>query len=134
MGNKDRCADSTGLYAANIVPDVNGDYETINPWLAVLMYEDWYTDIIRENWSELYNSGALTDVCDMIKSDTEEYSEAFKRNYKRWNNIIKNDSFVAELSMKAKKCRTHSDASEYLYDWLTKRVEYLNEHGHNTNK
>ena len=134
MGNKDRCADSTGLYAANIVPDVNGDYETINPWLAVLMYEDWYTDIIRENWSELYNSGALTDVCDMIKSDTEEYSEAFKRNYKRWNNIIKNDSFVAELSKRAKKCRTHSDASEYLYDWLTKRVEYLNEHWHNTNK
>lgn len=131
MGNKDRCADSTGLYAANIVPDVNGDYETINPWLAVLMYEDWYTDIIRENWSELYDSGALTEVCDMIKSDTEEYSEAFTRNYKRWNNIIKNDSFVAELSKRAKKCRTHSDASEYLYDWLTKRIEYLNEHWHN---
>lgn len=131
MGNKDRCADSKGLYAANIVPDVNGNYETINPWLAVLMYEDWYTDIIRENWTEVYDSGALTDICNMIKSDTEEYSEAFTRNYKRWNNIIKNDSFVAELSKKAKKCRTHSEASEYLYDWLTKRIEYLNEHWHN---
>ena len=131
MGNKDRCADSKGLYAANIVPDVNGNYETINPWLAVRMYEDWYTDIIRENWTEVYDSGALTDICNMIKSDTEEYSEAFTRNYKRWNNIIKNDSFVAELSKKAKKCRTHSEASEYLYDWLTKRIEYLNEHWHN---
>ncbi len=131
MGNKDRCADSTGLYAANIVPDVNGEYETINPWLAVLMYEEWFTDIIRENWSKLYDSGALTEICNMIKSDTEEYSEAFTRNYKRWNNIIKNDSFVAELSKRAKKCRTHSDASEYLYDWLTKRIEYLNEHWHN---
>ena len=85
MGNKDRCADSTGLYAANIVPDVNGDYETINPWLAVLMYEEWFTDIIRENWTEAYNSGIFTSACDMIKADTAEYTAAFNRNYTRWN-------------------------------------------------
>ncbi len=102
MGNKDRCADSTGLYAANIVPDVNGEYETINPWLAVLMYEEWFTDIIRENWTEAYNSGIFTNACDMIKADTAEYTAAFNRNYTRWNNILKNDAFKMELSKKAK--------------------------------
>ena len=128
MGNKDRCADSTGLYAANIVPDVNGEYETINPWLAVLMYEEWFTDIIRENWTEAYNSGLFTGACDMIKADTAEYTAAFNRNYTRWNNIVENDIFEAELSENSRKCRTHSDASEYLYNWLTKRIDYLNEY------
>ncbi len=132
MGNKDRCADSTGLYAANIVPDVNGDYETINPWLAVLMYEEWFTDIIRENWTEAYNSGIFTSACDMIKADTVEYTAAFNRNYTRWNNILKNDAFKMELSKKAKKCRSHSDCSEYLCDWLTKRIDYLNGYWNST--
>ena len=131
MGNKDRCADSTGLYAANIVPDVNGEYETINPWLAVLMYEDWFTDIIRKNWTEAYNSGIFTSACDMIKADTAEYTAAFNRNYTRWNNILKNDAFKMELSKKAKKCRSHSDCSEYLCDWLTKRIDYLNGYWNN---
>lgn len=131
MGNKDRCADSTGLYAANIVPDVNGEYETINPWLAVLMYEEWFTDIIRENWTEAYNSGIFTSACDMIKADTAEYTAAFNRNYTRWNNILKNDAFKMELSKKAKKCRSHSDCSEYLCDWLTKRIDYLNSYWNN---
>ena len=131
MGNKDRCADSTGLYAANIVPDVNGEYETINPWLAVLMYEEWFTDIIRENWTEAYNSGIFTNACDMIKADTAEYTAAFNRNYTRWNNILKNDAFKMELSKKAKKCRSHSDCSEYLCDWLTKRIDYLNGYWNN---
>lgn len=131
MGNKDRCADSTGLYAANIVPDVNGEYETINPWLAVLMYEEWFTDIIRENWTEAYNSGIFTSACDMIKADTAEYTAAFNRNYTRWNNILKNDAFKMELSKKAKKCRSHSDCSEYLCDWLTKRIDYLNGYWNN---
>lgn len=132
MGNKDRCADSTGLYAANIVPDVNGEYETINPWLAVLMYEEWFTDIIRENWTEAYNSGIFTSACDMIKADTAEYTAAFNRNYTRWNNILKNDAFKMELSKKAKKCRSHSDCSEYLCDWLTKRIDYLNGYWNST--
>lgn len=132
MGNKDRCADSTGLYAANVVPDVNGEYETINPWLAVLMYEEWFTDIIRENWTEAYNSGIFTSACDMIKADTAEYTAAFNRNYTRWNNILKNDAFKMELSKKAKKCRSHSDCSEYLYDWLTKRIDYLNGYWNST--
>ncbi|MDE5564687.1 MAG: CotH kinase family protein, partial [Oscillospiraceae bacterium] len=57
LGNKNRCADGTGFYAANIIPDVNDEYETVNPWLAVLMYEDWFQDLIREKWTNAYDSG-----------------------------------------------------------------------------
>ena len=96
------------------------------------MYEDWFTDIIRENWTEAYNSGIFTSACDMIKADTAEYTAAFNRNYTRWNNILKNDAFKMELSKKAKKCRSHSDCSEYLCDWLTKRIDYLNGYWNST--
>lgn len=136
MGNKDRCADGTGFYAANIVPDVNGgpngrgEYETINPWLAVLMHEDWFNDIIREKWSSAYDSGTFTRACDMITSDADKLSDAFDRNYNRWDNIRNNDDFANELSSAAAKCKNHKDAAAYLAEWLSNRVAFLNNYWH----
>ena len=136
MGNKDRCADGTGFYAANIVPDVdggpegNGSYNTINPWMAVLMYQDWYQDIIREKWTKAYDSGVFDRVSEMIEHDKTAYQNAFERNYKKWNNIVNNESFRNELSEKAKKCKTQEEAADYLNDWLIKRVSFLNDYWH----
>ena len=136
LGNKDRCANGTGFYAANIVPDVDGGpkgggtYTTINPWLAVLMHEKWYQDIIREKWSALYDSGAFDRTYTMIAQDTAQYADAFTKNYEKWDNIRKNDSFAMELSEGAAACKTHADASAYLSNWLRSRVEFLNGHWH----
>ncbi len=130
MGNKDRCADSTGFYAANIVPDVNNEYYTINPWLAVLMHEDWFQEIIRDKWTAAYDSGVFDRAYNMLKEDTENYSSAFARNYEKWNNLINNQSFVHELSSGAAACKTHSAAAAYLLDWLETRVEFLNNYWH----
>lgn len=136
LGNKDRCADGTGYYAANIVPDVNGGpngggmYETINPWLAVLMYEDWYQDIIRDKWTAAYDAGVFDDTLSMLENDKTELYSAFRRNYDRWNNITNNQSFVGELSQKAAKCVNHAMAADYLIEWLTARVEFMNGEWH----
>ncbi len=131
MGNKDRCADGTGFYAGNIVPDVDGvRYETCNPWLTVLMYEDWFQDVIREKWTKAYDSGLFKDTIDQIRTDTETCQEAFKRNYKKWNNLIDNEIFANELAPKSKLCKTHEAAAEYLADWLEKRVAFLNDAWH----
>jgi hypothetical protein len=136
MGNKDRCSDGTGFYAANIVPDVNGgasgggEYDSINPWLAVLMYEDWYTDIIRDKWTSAYDNGTFSAAVDMINSDTDEYSSAFDRNYERWNNLRDKSEFGSELSSAAFRCKTHKEAADYLADWLQKRVDFLNGYWH----
>lgn len=136
MGNKDRCADGTGFYAANIVPDVNGgpgkggEYETINPWLAVLIYEDWFQEIIREKWTSAYDGGIFDRTIEMIEHDKNQYSEAFERNYQRWNNLIDNSSFSGELSKNAAACKNHSEAADYLSEWLQKRVAFLNDYWH----
>lgn len=130
MGNKDRCADGTGFYAANIVPDVNNEYYTINPWLAVLMHEDWFQEIIRDKWTAAYDSGVFDRAYDTIKNDTKNYRKAFARNYEKWDNLVNNQSFVHELSSGAAACKTHAESAEYLSDWLKKRVAFLNEYWH----
>ena len=129
MGNKDRCADGTGFYAANIVPDVNYEYEAVNPWLAVLMYEDWFQDIIREKWTNAYDSGAFERAYAMIENDAVQYKDAFTRNYQRWDNLIHN-SAAHELSKRSAGCKTHGETADYLEEWLLSRVEFLNAHWH----
>ncbi len=131
MGNKNRCISGKDFYAANIVPDVDGtNYQTINPWLAVLMHEDWYQDIIREKWSKAYDSGVFERVYEMIEHDKTTYQPAFERNYGKWNNIINNDAFAGELSLRAGECKTQAEAADYLNEWLHSRVDFLNEYWH----
>ena len=125
LGNKNRCANGEGHYAANVVSDVNGNYRTINPWLAVLMYCDWYTEIIKDKWTAAYDDGVFTRAIEMIGSDTEKYAPAFDRNYEKWDNIIHNEA-GNELSRGAAACKTQAECAAYFSDWLTKRVEFMN--------
>ena len=101
-------------------------YETINPWLAVLMYEDWFQDIIRYKWTAAYDAGVFSDTLAMLENDKTELHDAFLRNYNRWDNISNNYAFVNELSKGAAKCKTHELAADYLIEWLTARVDFLN--------
>ena len=127
LGNKSRCPDGKGYYAANIIPDVNSnEYETINPWLAVLSYEDWYCDIIREKWTQLYDSGVFEKACQTISADKSRYSEAFARNIEKWGMTTKNSEVNGELSEEAKSCSTQAEAADFLEKWLRSRVEFMN--------
>lgn len=131
LGNKERCADGKGFYAANIVPDVNTyTYETINPWLAVLMYQDWYQDIIREKWTRAYDDGVFDRAIKIVEDDTRELAEAIDRNYKVWDNIRNNFAFQGELSSRSKACSTQKEHAEFLEEWLKARVAFLNDYWH----
>lgn len=132
LGNKSRCPDGTGYYAANIIPDVNGtEYETINPWLAVLMYSDWYQDIIRDKWTAEYDGGTFDRAYEMIKTDAAQFSKAFSRNNDRWGISSQSDSVMGELSDGAKACKTSEEAADFLGSWLESRVEFMNSCWHN---
>ncbi|MDE6726838.1 MAG: CotH kinase family protein [Oscillospiraceae bacterium] len=130
LGNKDRCADGKGFYAANIIFDVDGRYEEMcNPWLMVLMNEDWYLDIVKERWTEIYDSGVFERTCEMIVSDSERFEPAFTRNYDKWNNIRQNDA-RNELCAGAAACATQKQAANYLKNWLESRVRFLDSEWH----
>lgn len=131
LGNKSRCPDGKGFYASNIIPDVNGDtYETINPWLAVISYEDWYRELISQKWTEIYDSGAFDRVSEMIAADTIKYKDAFLRNNERWGISTEDYSVIGELSVNALKCKTQEAAAVYLDEWLQSRVDFLNDYWH----
>ena len=125
LGNKDRCASGEGYYAANILHDVNNAYTCVNPWLTVLMYEDWFTDIIREKWTSAYDSGIFTRAGEMIDKDSRELEAAFDRNDDRWDNIRHNDD-AGEWCWASAACKTEREAAVYLKDWLEKRVDFMN--------
>lgn len=129
MGLKNRVTSGEGFYAANAIWDVNDSYKSVNPWLAVLMYEDWFQDIIKEKWSAAYDDGVFSRTIDMVESDAEQYEEAFTLNYDRWNNINFNDA-SNEWSSGIKACRTQKDAADQLAQWLTARVGFMNEAWH----
>ena len=137
MGNKDRCLDGTGFYAANVVPDVDGGrsgggrYDTLNPWLVVLVWQDWYQALVRESWTRAYDGGVFRRCGEMIASDSASLQDEFDRNYAKWNNITRNRSdFVAELSEPAKACRTEAEAAAFLLQWFNSRVAFLNSQWH----
>ena len=141
MGNKDRCADGTGFYAASIVPDVNSPakvdpsvyewgFETINPWLAVLMKQSWYLDIIREKWTAAYDDGVFDRGLKLVENDKVEYKTAFENNYKKWNNLGNGTDFAHELTKRAVSCKNEEEAADYLHEWLESRVKFLNDYWH----
>ncbi len=136
MGNKDRCLSGEGFYACSIIPDVNGGprggglYETINPWLAVLAYEDWYQDLVRETWTRAYDSGVFERCFEMIADDSARLWDEFEANYAKWDNIRQREAFEAELSAPAKSCRTQAEAAEFLLQWLESRIAFLNSQWH----
>lgn len=136
LGNKDRCLSGKGFYAANIVPDVNGgpegggEYETINPWLAVLIYEDYVQEAIKKTWTKAYDAGVFDRAFTMIEEDKAGCAAAFTRNYKKWNNIINNEPFARELSPLAAACTNQEEAADFLLEWLQSRVEFLNGEWH----
>jgi hypothetical protein len=130
LGNRDRCADGTGFHAGNMVWEVNGGYQSINPWLAVLMHEDWFTTLVAEQWTVAYDGGVFERAYAMIEEDMTQYSAAFERNYAKWNNIAVRIDFDKELSAQALQCRNQKEAAEHLLQWLKARVEFLNEYWH----
>ncbi|MBR6107721.1 MAG: CotH kinase family protein [Oscillospiraceae bacterium] len=131
LGNKARCADGSGFYAANIVPEVNGvAYETVNPWLAVLMNEDWFQQIVREKWTAAYDDGVFERALDTLKSDAAAYHDAFVQNDKRWGVAVSDPGIAKELSPASQKCRTQEAASELVTKWLEARVSFLNDYWH----
>lgn len=130
MGNRDRCIDGQGFYAANIMPDPDKELDSANPWLMVLAYEDWYQDIIKEKWTKAYDNGAFERTCQMIENDSASLDEEFRKNYAKWNNIIINSEFVFELSEPAKECLSEETCAAFLVKWLHSRIDFLNSQWH----
>ena len=126
MGNRYVIENARGYHAANVVDDVDHTFKAINPWLTVLMHQQWFTDIIARQWTALYDSGAFSDTVQMIRSDSKKYEAAFTRNYERWSNMADKSPLDYELNREAFACRSEAESAEQLAHWLERRIAFLN--------
>ncbi|MCH5351062.1 MAG: CotH kinase family protein [Clostridiales bacterium] len=114
FGIKRGCVNSGyGMYAANCD----------NPWLILLIHEDWFQDIVSAKWNELVAGGITTGVLELITTYKTVYESNYANNFTRWKNRIYNgnDELVWELNTYWRQAQ----AADYLYNWLTKRFYYL---------
>ena len=126
LGNCRVVENATGFHAANTVYNVDHDFWSVNPWLTVMMRQEWFRELIAQKWTELFDSGALKETVVMIRSDSKKYKAAFTRNYKRWDNMADKEAIRRELNKKARSCRSEEEAARWLADWLWKRIRVLN--------
>jgi hypothetical protein len=126
MGNRYVIENGRGFHAANVVDDVDHQYHAINPWLTVLMQEEWFTDIIAGKWTDLYDRGVFSEIIEAVRSDSRKYEAAFTRNYERWSNMRDKSPLDYELNREAFACRSEAESAEQLARWLEKRIDFLN--------
>ncbi|OUM58970.1 hypothetical protein PIROE2DRAFT_64071 [Piromyces sp. E2] len=130
FGNKDVCMNGEGFFAGNLIPDTTASGYQINPWLAVMMYEDWYQDIIRNKWTKAYDNGVFRRAIEMIHSDAQTYEEAFARNTERWDDDVRREIIGYEIIDREKQCITEADSAAYISEWIEARVDFINKHWH----
>lgn len=94
-----------------------------NPWLILLINQDWFQSLVREKWAELHRYGVFKTALSLVGEVKEVYSDEFARSLERWRNrvLYGNDELIWELN----SYTTQGQASDYLYNWLYKRLNYL---------
>ena len=126
MGNRYVIENARGFHAANVVDDVNHEYKAINPWLTVLMRQEWFTEMIARKWTDLYDRGVFGEAVEQIRSDSRKYKAAFTRNYQRWSNMRDKSPLDYELNREAFACESEAESAEQFAHWLERRIDFLN--------
>jgi len=108
--------DAQGYYAANAA----------NPWLLLLIHQDWFWDRVKAKWQEATEAGVFTGALAMIKAHWNLYADEFSQNYSRWKNM--GNSINGEVLPVSRTFRTQREAGQYLYTWLEAGIAFLDAH------
>ncbi len=113
---KNTCNDAQGLFALN----------SDNPWFKLVAGEEWFLEMVCEKWAEIKENKVPQGALDLVETQKLVYKKNYIRNYNKWHERMSGNGELIQL------LNTYNDpssaqwlASEYLYDWLTKRFAYL---------
>ncbi len=114
-----------------------------NPWLLLLMNEEWFMDEVKAKWAELVKYRIPQTAITQIDTVTIRYSTQLTENANRaWVDVNQKSSTYPngktvyqigdpspshELINDIAKCTTQKQASDRLRGWLTTRFNYLND-------
>ena len=107
-----------GLYAANFS---ESDGVRVNPWFVVFCQADWFMEMCEPIWMEQREE--LFAICESVLVDATQYQDAFDRNFERWDLLGHMTLFHQADDVYGYE--THMDAAYQLYNWLYKRLVYL---------
>ncbi len=82
---------------------VNQYGDRTNPWFVLLMGTDWFQDMVKARWQELYNNGEITAVLDYLSVYVDHYQDDFHAHTGYW-----------------------ADCARDLIKWVRNRVKWLN--------
>lgn len=104
------------LYAANCN----------NPWLILLIRENWFQDMIKQKWAELLEYDVLTTALSLIGEQKTTYANYYVKNYERWAERIQNGGEKNQIVDAVNKNKTQADGATYLSNWLRNRFNFIN--------
>lgn len=131
MGNKKHAADGKGFFAGAKQFEVNYEKDGYaNPWMLIFVKETWFQDLVKQKWKEMKEKKVFDKVYSYMDSISTSYQSDFEANYRKWNNIGKNETVGDELNDKASSCKTEKEACDYLASWLKTRVSFLDSKWH----
>jgi hypothetical protein len=113
----DNCAATTGLYAAT----------DANPWFQLVAGQDWFWEMVYEKWAEMKEFGVFDGALELIRQEKEAYKNYYIKNYERWSSrvIYGNDECVPQINNLRNIYTAQGLAADYLIDWLTARIAWL---------
>ncbi|MBE6760492.1 MAG: hypothetical protein E7554_10510 [Ruminococcaceae bacterium] len=96
---------------------------TNNPWLRIFADQDWFMDMVADKWNEVKAAGLFDNTLALIEQQRTVLADNYAQNYHRWMDRVfyGNEELIPELN----KCKNQREASEFLTEWLTGRLEYL---------
>ena len=98
--------------------------EKLNPWLGLFAQEEWFIDMVREKWNELYKAQVFDMALKLVNDQKTVFEPHYARNYAKWSERINKGN--GEVTPELNKYKTQGQAADYLYNWLDKRIKYLN--------
>ena len=58
---------------------------TLNPWVSLLTNAEWFMDLVKQKWQELWDSGLWYKTFNMLNDYSATYSADFATNFTEWN-------------------------------------------------
>lgn len=92
-----------------------------NPWLSVIMNNQWFLNRVKERYNELYSYDVLSNMLKHIDEVSTKYSDAYARNVNRWGT---NDE-TNEVRQEIARLQTQGENAAALRSWLKTRLNYL---------
>lgn len=112
-----------GNQAAATCVETEGYHVGTSPWYDALLHDEDFFRMLCERWSFLIDSGAIQENFFDLMTKTDEYiSESSKENFKIWRDAERFDG----LRGSRLSTYSHEDEVEYVRNWMTKRMNWLN--------